>query len=190
MLPDERRFDHKKMHALIGPERESHWSPLRFLSQLGIQPGQSVLDLGSGPGFWSLPLAEIVGPKGIVWALDVSQEMLDLLAQRNPPTQVHLLRAELPKVELPDSSLDWIWAAFVMHEITPPEALTNEMHRLLKENGTIAILDWRPDAVREAGPPRHHRLSVDQITKYMLKAGFKSVIQTWQDDDTYLLEAR
>ena len=189
MLPDERRFDHKIMHALIGPERESRWSPLRFLSQLGIQPGQSVLDLGSGPGFWSLPLAAIVGPKGIVWALDVSQEMPDTLKQRNPPTQVRTLYSELPKIELPDSSVDWIWAAFVIHEVIPPEKLASEMCRILKENSTLSIHDWRPDATTEVGPPRHHRLSVEQVSKYLLDAGFKSVTQVWQDDEAYLQKA-
>ena len=190
MSPDDRRFDHTKMHALIGPEREARWDPPHFLSRLAIQPGQSVLDIGSGPGFWSLPLAQIVGPDGIVWALDVSQEILDLLAQRNPPAQLRMLRAELPQIELPSSSMDWIWAAFVFHEVTPPETLASEMRRLLKENGALAVLDWRPDAITESGPPRHHRLSVEQVTKYLLDAGFKSVIQTWHDDDAYLLEAR
>jgi ubiquinone/menaquinone biosynthesis C-methylase UbiE len=190
MPADDRRFDQRKMHALIGPEREARWAPSNFLARLAIQPGQSVLDLGSGPGFWSLPLAEIVGAQGIVWALDVSQEMLDLLAQRNPPAQVRLLRAELPQIELPAASLDWVWAAFVFHEVTPPEKLANEIRRLLKENGALAVLDWRPDAIGEAGPPRYHRLSVEQVTKYLHEAGFKLVTQIWQDEDAYLLEAR
>lgn len=190
MSHDDRRFDHHKMHALIGAEREARWTPTDFLARLGIQPGSSVLDLGSGPGFWSLPLAEIVGADGVVWALDASQEMLDQLAQRNPPAQVRLLRAELPHIDLSASSLDWIWAAFVLHEVTPPEILVGEMHRLLKEHGTLAVLDWRPDAATESGPPRHHRLSVELVTKFLLAAGFESVTQTWQDHETYLLEAR
>lgn len=190
MSTDDRRFDQHKMHSLIGAEREARWDPPRFLARLGIQPGQTVLDLGSGPGFWSLSLAEIVGLNGKVWALDGSQEMLALLAQRNPPPQLHLLRAELPQVELPDASADWIWAAFVFHEVTPPEKLASEMRRLLKVGGQVALLDWRPDALAQAGPPRHHRVSVQAVTKYLLDAGFAAVKQTWQDDDNYLLEAR
>lgn len=189
MSQDERRFDHHKMNFLIGEERKARWEPARFLTKLDIQPGASVLDIGSGPGFWSIPLAEKVGADGIVWALDVSQEMLDLLLQHNPPAQIRTIHSELPKIELPNSSLDWIWAAFVFHEVTPPETLASEMRRLLKENGTLAVLDWRPDAIAESGPPRHHRLSVEQVTKYLCEAGFKSVTQTWQDDEAYLLEA-
>jgi len=190
MSQDDRRFDHHKMHALIGAEREARWDPPRFLSRLAIQPGQSLLDLGSGPGFWTLPLAEIIGANGVVWALDISQEMLDLLAQQKPPSQVRPLRADLPQIELPISSMDWIWAAFVFHKVTPPKTLASEMRRVLKENSTVAILDWRPDAAGEAGPPHYHRLSVEQVTKYLREAGFKSVEQTWQDEDTYLIETR
>ncbi|MEI8133320.1 MAG: class I SAM-dependent methyltransferase [Leptolinea sp.] len=190
MAAEERRFDQHKKQTLIGPEREARWNPSKFLTRLVIQPGQSVLDLGSGPGFWTFPLAEIVGSNGIVWALDVSQEMLDMLAKRNPPSQVRLLQAELPKIELATASLDWVWAAFVLHEVTPAETLASQLRRILKADGTLAVLDWRPDAVAESGPPRHHRLSVEQVTKYLLEAGFKSVTLVWQDDDAYLLEAR
>ncbi|MCL5994556.1 MAG: class I SAM-dependent methyltransferase [Chloroflexi bacterium] len=50
-----------------------------------------MLDLGCGPGFWTLPLAEQTGPGGIVWALDISQEMLDALASRQLPSQVRTM---------------------------------------------------------------------------------------------------
>jgi predicted methyltransferase len=57
-------------------------------------------------------------------------------------------------------------------------------------DGTVAVLDWLPDAVSKAGAPRHHRLSVKQVTKCLSEAGFTSVMQTWQDDDAYLIKAR
>lgn len=190
MSTNDRRFDHHKMHDLLDPTRLSRWDPPHFLERLSIHPGQCVLDLGCGPGFWTLPLAEKVGGSGAVWALDVSQEMLDALAQRNPPPQIRPLLSELPEIKLPDASLDWIWAAFVFHEVTPPEKLAGEMHRLLNKNGVVAVLDWRPDAVGEAGPPRRHRVSVEQVTQYLKDAGFGSVLLTWQDDDTYLIEAK
>jgi ubiquinone/menaquinone biosynthesis C-methylase UbiE len=190
MTLDDRRFDHRKMHALMGADRQARWSPSTFISRFDIHEGASVLDLGSGPGFWTLPLADKVGAYGTVWALDVSQEMLDELAKLNPPKQVRLLQSELPKIHLPDSSLDWIWAAFVFHEVTPPQELAKEMFRVAKAEGALAVLDWRPDAVGEGGPPRHHRLSIEQVIGFLRQAGFHSVDQTWQDDDTYLIEAK
>ncbi len=190
MTFDDRRFDHRKMDMLMGADRQARWNPSTFIKRFDIRPGASVLDLGSGPGFWTFPLAGKVGEQGIVWALDVSREMLDELAKRNPPKQIRLLQSELPKIELPDSSLDWIWAAFVFHEVIPPQKLADEMFRLAKAEGVVAILEWRPDAVGESGPPRHHRLSVEQVTGFLRDAGFRSVEKTWQDDDAYLIEAR
>ena len=145
MQDDDRRFDHHKMQSLIDQERVARWDPQGFLSHLAIQPGETILDLGSGPGFWTLPLAEKVGASGKVWALDGSQDMLDALAKRNPPAQVRLLLAELPLIKLPDASVDWVWAAFVFHEVTPPEKLAAELRRLLRADGRLAVLEWRPE---------------------------------------------
>ena len=187
---DDRRFDHRKMDMLMGADRQARWNPSTFINRFDIHPGASVLDLGSGPGFWTFPLADKVGAQGAVWALDVSREMLDELAKRNPSKQVRLLQSELPKIDLPDLSLDWIWAAFVFHEVTPPQKLADGMFRVAKAEGVVAVLDWRPDAAGESGPPRHHRLSVEQVAGFLREAGFRSVERTWQDEDAYLIQAR
>jgi ubiquinone/menaquinone biosynthesis C-methylase UbiE len=145
--------------------------------------------LGSGPGFWTLPLAEIVGETGLVWALDVSQELLDALAARNPPPQVRLLHTELPQITLPDASVDLAWLALVYHEVEPPEQLVTELLRVVRGGGHVAILDWRPDAESDAGPPRAHRVRPDQVIARLQAAGFMQAVQTWQDTDYYLVEA-
>ena len=188
-MSEERRFDPQKSHRLLDEERQAHWDPPRFLARLGIQPGEQVLDMGSGPGFWTLPLADIVGPEGHVWAVDVSQELLDILKLRHPPAHVSFLRDELPVVSMPDKRFDLIWAAFVFHEVMPPEKLAAEMHRLLRPQGRVAILEWRPDAAGQSGPPKHHRVSMQQLESFLTTAGFSEIKQTWSDDDSYLLEA-
>jgi len=185
----EGRFDPDNRDALLNAQRQERWDPPRFLAQLNLQAGQTVLDLGCGPGFWTLPLAEIVGPDGTVWALDVSQEMLDALAARRPPSQVRLLRGELPAIDLPDGSIDWIWAAFLFHEVEPPEQLAAEMRRVTRPGGRVAVLDWRPDAESDDGPARSHRLSAAQVGEYLRAAGFRNASRIWQDEEAYLVKA-
>lgn len=183
---DGHRFDPQRKGVLLSAERYARWAPQEFLSRFDLYHGQSVLDLGCGPGFWTLPLAEKVGQDGLVWALDVSQELLDILAESQPPSQVRLLRSELPRIDLPDDSVDFVWAAFVMHEVVPLEVHAREIRRVGKR---VAILDWRPDAAGESGPPRDHRLQPQVVIDALLAGGFNSALQTWQDDDNYLIEA-
>lgn len=189
MLHHDKRFDPHRQHMLTSPERLAHWNPPQFLSRFGIQPGQTVLDLGSGPGFWTLPLADIVGPTGQVWALDASQELLDALAAHHPPSQVRMQRAELPQIELGEQSADFAWVAFVFHEVEPPTAFAAELQRVLKSDGRLAVLEWRPDAQSEQGAPRAHRVTPSQVIAWLREAGFADAEKTWQDDDNYLVEA-
>jgi len=189
MSYDERRFDPQHQHRLLNPERQAHWDPPRFLARFGLQAGQTALDLGCGPGFWTLPLAELVGKSGLVWAVDVSQEVLDALAARNPPPQVRLQRMELPTMDVPDATVDLAWVAFVFHEVERPERLASELRRVLRPSARVAVLDWRPDADSDQGPPRAHRLTPEQVMAWLHDAGFATARQTWQDADSYLVEA-
>jgi ubiquinone/menaquinone biosynthesis C-methylase UbiE len=187
MAKEDHRFDPRKSQMLLDAERQAHWEPQRFLTRLKLKPGQHVLDIGSGPGFWTMALAEIVGPSGVVWALDVSQELLDILNLRHPPAQVHTLQGELPHTGLPDDSFDLIWAAFVWHEVKAADVLATEMSRLVCPGGRVAVLDWRPDAAGQAGPPKHHRVAPQTVIDLLLAAGFKKAEVIWKDEDTYLL---
>lgn len=190
MSHNDRRFDPQKRHGLHSAERVAKWQPRTLLGSLGIQSGNTVLDLGCGTGFWTLPLAELAGPSGVVWALDVSQEMLDALAERHPPETVRMLRSELPQIDLPSAAVEHIWGAFVVHEVEPLAGLMAELRRVLHPGGQVAILDWRPDAASQDGPPPHHRLSPATVTEHLQAAGFEVLPQNWQHEDGYLIEAR
>lgn len=187
MTQHDRRFDPKHRAGLTGDERRARWNPPRLLALAGLRVGQTALDLGCGPGFWTLPIADIVGAAATVHALDVSEEMLAALIEQDPPLNVRPVQAELPSIPLPDASVDFIWAAFVFHEVEPPVALAIEMRRVLRPSGRIAILDWRPDAKGESGPPRRHRFSPQQVEEFLQAAGFDHVQHAWQDEDAYLL---
>jgi ubiquinone/menaquinone biosynthesis C-methylase UbiE len=190
MTNHERRFDPKKKDMLVGSKRWNRWNPPRLLALAGVKPGATVVDLGCGPGFWTIPIAEIVGPTGQVIALDVSSDLLAELGKHHPPPQVRLVLGELPTIDLPDKSVDLVWAAFVFHEVEPPSTFAAEMRRVLRPGGTIIILDWRPDAKSVDGPPTKQRFSTEQVSHYLRSAGFELIEIAWQDDDAYLIKAR
>lgn len=189
MKKDNRRFDPQKKGMLVDPERLARWNPTHLLQLAGLQTAQAALDLGCGPGFWTLPMAEIVGKNGQVIALDASPEMLRSLAAQSPPAHVSLMQGELPVISLPDASVDFIWAALVFHEVTPAALLAREARRVLRPGHRLAILEWRTDAASSMGPPRGHRLSPEQMRTCLLSAGFQEFHLLWQDDDTYLASA-
>lgn len=67
--------------------------------------------------------------------------MLDGLTDRQPPPTVRSLCSELPRIDLPEAAADWIWGAFVIHEVEPLADLMDEMRRVLRPGGQVAILD-------------------------------------------------
>lgn len=189
MTKNNRRFDSRKQGMLVGPERLARWNPTHLLPLAGLHESQTALDLGCGPGFWTLPMAEIVGNNGQVIALDVNPEMLRSLAAQSPPTHVRPMQGELPAISLSNASVDFIWAALVFHEVTPAVSLAREARRVLRPGHRLAVLEWRTDAVSSMGPPRGHRLSPQQLHMCLLSAGFQEFHLLWRDDDTYLASA-
>jgi len=188
MSDNDKRFNPQKRYGLLSEERQARWNPHQFLQQFAIQPGHTALDLGCGPGFWTLPLADIVGPTGKVWALDVSQEMLGTLAEQQPSAHVVPVLGELPQIGLATAVTNFIWAAFVYHEVEGD--LAAEMLRVSRPGGQVAILEWRPDAADQSGPPGDHRIWPDEVKLALQQAGFTQVTEAWRDANAYVITAR
>lgn len=165
------RFPAGEWERLLSAERHALLDPERFLDQLDVREGMTVADLGAGPGFFTLPLARRVGPAGTVYATDVSPEMLEVLASRGLPAQVHTVLAEESRFDIPDRSVELALLAFVLHEVAHPEAFLAEVQRILRSAGRLVVLEWKPQE-EEKGPPLHERVSVERTTELLAAAGF------------------
>jgi arsenite methyltransferase len=109
-----------------------------------LREGEAVLDLGSGGGIDVILSAKRVGPTGVAYGLDMTDEML-ALAQRNAReagvTNVHFLKGEIELVPLPAESVDVVISNCVINLSTDKAAVLSEMARVLRPGGRLGISD-------------------------------------------------
>jgi SAM-dependent methyltransferase len=111
----------------------------------GIGPGQTVIDVGCGPGYASVDLADIVGPAGRVLAVDRSRRFLDALEQtraRRGLTQIETLELDLDDCELPDVAADAAWSRWVFAFMREPRRLLERVAQRLKPGGCIVLHEY------------------------------------------------
>jgi len=116
--------------------------PHKALNAAGIKPGQKVLEVGCGPGFFTIPVAKMVGPKGSVCALDMSPSAIERVQQKIEEagaTNIETLLADAARTGLPDESLDLIFLFGLDHARGDMRGIMTEMHRLLKPAGILSI---------------------------------------------------
>ncbi len=125
-------------------EDEEHCSKL--LQSLGDLKGKTICDFGCGNGFYSLPLAERVGPQGRVLAVDLQPEMLELLKARAAQTtweNISTVQASLTDTGLAPQSCDGILLVDVYHEISHPVTVLKGLREALKQGGKLYLAEYR-----------------------------------------------
>ncbi len=184
------KFNPEHLERLMSEERENHLSPERVLRESGLRTGQAFADIGSGPGFFTIPAARIIGPTGMAFAVDTQTEMLIYLRDRkNPPDNVILMKSEEYEVPLADFTADFALMAFVLHETADKTRLLGEVRRILKPGGTLLLLDWEKKA-EEAGPPFEERVSSGDARSFVEGSGFDVVQASKLNPSHYRLLAR
>ena len=134
-----------------------------------VKEGMTVLDVGCGPGFFSIELAQMVGKSGRVIASDLQEGMLRKLSEKIKGTELEeritLHKCEKSKLGLSED-VDFVLAFYMVHEIPDQKGFFNEIKAMLKPNGQIFIVE----------PPFHtSKTAFEGTVKTARDAGFIAV---------------
>lgn len=162
---------------LIRHKREREEAATTMREQLRLKPGMAVCDMGSGNGYHSLPMAEAVGEKGKIYAVDIQAEMLEMLQDRAAARgfkNIETIVGEVHDPKLPPASCDLILLVDVYHEFSHPVHMLEHMRQALKPSGQIVLVEFR--AEDDAVPIKpEHKMSKAQVNKELTANGYRLV---------------
>ena len=115
----------------------------KVLEEVPIQQGFHILDFGCGPGSYAIAAARKVGEAGKVFALDIHPlaiEMVQRKAVKKGLTNIETILSDC-KTGLPDRSIDVALLYDTFHDLSEPDAVLAELHRVLKQDGALSFND-------------------------------------------------
>ena len=154
--------------------RDAWQNPEVVMRMLGLAQGDVIADLGCGTGYFTRRLSGMVGPEGLVYAVDIEQTMLDHLMQREDivfPGNIVTVLAAPDDPKLPQGKLDLIFTGNTWHHIENRAAYLERLERALKPYGRLAIVDWHEGELPE-GPPPGHKVSRDAVERELREGGW------------------
>ncbi len=144
------------------------------ISKLPINPTSVVADIGAGTGYYTFRIAKKV-PQGKVFAVEVQDEFIQYLNQKKKELgqqNVQVIKGTETSPNLPDASVDLAIMVDVYHELLFPHEVLQALHKALKPNGKLLLLEYRAEdptiEIKEL-----HKLSVTQANKELAANGFK-----------------
>lgn len=160
------KFSPQHAERLENPERYKLLQPEKTLSKFGLVAGMTFVDIGAGTGFYSRAASEIVGENGVVYALDMSPEMVEILKKNGTRDNMRVLLSDEYRLPVENATSDLTLVSTVLHENTDVQKLLDEASRATKSSGKILIIEWKKQD-EEAGPAKEERLGQDELLKQL-----------------------
>ncbi|MBT8047795.1 MAG: class I SAM-dependent methyltransferase [Xanthomonadales bacterium] len=173
---------HLGANWLERPDREREERTDRLVERLPLQPDSIVADIGAGTGYFSFRIAKRV-PEGRVLAVDIQQEMLDIIEARKKagyPQNVDTILGSERDPMLPGGSVDLILMVDAYHEFFWPREMGEAMARGLKPGGRIVLIEYRGEDPRVPIKPLH------KMTEKQARAEMEVLGLQWESTGDFL----
>ena len=169
------KFNPAHAERLLSPDRKEWNNPDQILQHLNLGQCTVMADVGCGPGYFALEAAKKMQPGGLVYGVDVSEEMLAKLKERAQAEGLKNVQPILAEGEdeypIPTESVDVMLIANVYHEVDAASMFLSEIRRILRPTATCLVVDWRNEDM-EMGPPQKERVDQQDVTEEFYAAGF------------------
>ena len=172
------KFDVTARKKLNSEERRKLLAPHETLTRLGFKKDDTMADIGCGTGLFTFPAAAFSSQDAKIYAIDISQEMLDEVNSQAEKENLHNIvpvKSEEYDLRLSDEAADFVLLCTVLHEVDDRPRLLSEAARICHKGGTVAVIEFN-ETKTEFGPPISHRLSRVNVEE-MLKAAGLTVTQ-------------
>jgi precorrin-6B methylase 2 len=167
-----RVMGHRAAGWLERPERERQERTDLLIDRLVLSPDDVVADVGAGTGYFSVPIAERV-PGGKVLAVDIQQEMLDLIEQRQrdgAPANIETVLGTVTDPNLPEQAVDLVLMVDAYHEFSHPYEMGTATVEALKPGGKLILVEYRGEDPSVPIKPLH-KMTEAQAIKEMRAIG-------------------
>lgn len=174
------------------PERDAWQRPTEVIAQLHVKPGQVVVDLGAGTGYFLPALSRAVGPEGRVLALDVEPRMVEHMGRRvreQSLGNVTPRQVQANDPGLAEGSVARVLIVNTWHHLDDRAEYARKLAQALTPDGEILVVDFTLES--DLGPPARHRLPPGQVVLELTGAGLRAeVVEPEQLPKQYLVRAR
>ena len=168
------------------PERYRKVTPSQLLRAVAVHPGDWILDVGCGRGYFTAALQSRLRPKGGVLALDIRKDVLWAVRNKLGRKNCWFLAVSADRFPLPDHSVNGAVLAFVLHESPRRKTLLKEVGRVVKPTGWVMLVEWRKtDQDRLTG--RYDRIAPEEMRFLLREVGFRDGTIVYQDNRIYQL---
>jgi ubiquinone/menaquinone biosynthesis C-methylase UbiE len=155
--------------------------------------GLQVLDVGTGSAANAIYLAELVGPKGKVYSVDPSEEILQnaikIIEEKGLSKRIKLVKGKAENLPLEKSSFDAIITLMTLHHLENVDKAFQEFGRVLKANGVYVLVEWTAKASTFIPHPAADFLSFEKVRRSLEQTGLE-VVDFEQSDYSFFAKTQ